>query len=66
MRGDRDEAIALLREASDSDYRQSNMWIRDDPALASLHGDPEFEAIVEEMRRRNEDPAPTGRATSNE
>ena len=27
----------------------------DDPDLASLHGDPEFEAIVEELRRRNEE-----------
>jgi hypothetical protein len=28
--------------------------ILDDPDLASLQGDPEFEAIVEELRRRNE------------
>jgi hypothetical protein len=42
------------------------MWIRDDPALASLHGDPEFEAIVEEMSRRNEEPSPAERATRNE
>ena len=40
----------------DNGYRQSNMWILKDPDLASLHGDPEFEAIVEELRRRNEEP----------
>jgi hypothetical protein len=27
----------------------------DDHDLASLHGDPEFEAIVEELKRRNEE-----------
>jgi hypothetical protein len=35
-------------------------WSRlhDDPDLASLHGDPEFEAIVEELKRRNQDAEP--------
>jgi serine/threonine protein kinase/tetratricopeptide (TPR) repeat protein len=65
-RGDRDEAIAILREALDNGYRQSNMWILDDPELATLHGDREFEAIVEELSRRNEEPAAAGRATEGE
>jgi serine/threonine protein kinase/tetratricopeptide (TPR) repeat protein len=66
VRGNRDEAIAFLRDALDNGYRQPNMVILDDPDLASLHGDREFEAIVEEMVRRNEEPPAAGRATEDE
>jgi len=66
LQGGRDEAIAILRAALDNGYRQSNMWIRDDNALASLRGDPAFEAIVEELSRRNEEPPPAGRASEDE
>jgi hypothetical protein len=66
VRGNRDEAIAILRDALDNGLRQPNMWIREDPDLASLHGDPEFEVIVEELSRRNEEPLGTGRATEDE
>jgi hypothetical protein len=38
-------------------YSPAPGWVRDDPDLTSLHGDPEFEAIVEELRRRNEEEA---------
>ncbi|MHC4710077.1 MAG: tetratricopeptide repeat protein, partial [Planctomycetota bacterium] len=66
MQGGRDEAIAILQVALDNGYRQPNMWILDDKALASLHGDPAFEAIVEELSRRNEEPAAAGRANEDE
>jgi serine/threonine protein kinase/tetratricopeptide (TPR) repeat protein len=56
LRGDRDGAIGMLREALDHGYRGPSSWpSMDDPDLASLHGDPEFEAIAEELRRRRED-----------
>jgi len=66
LRGGRDDAIAILRVALDNGYRQPNMWILDDKALASLHGDPAFEAIVEELSRRNEEPPAAGRANEDE
>jgi tetratricopeptide (TPR) repeat protein len=59
------EAILILQNALDNGYRGPKSWnqdrrlsIRDDPDLTSLHGDPEFEEIVEELRRRNEDGDP--------
>jgi serine/threonine protein kinase/tetratricopeptide (TPR) repeat protein len=55
LRGSRDEALGILRDALDNGYRQPNMPILDDPDLASLHGDRGFEAIVEELTRRNEE-----------
>jgi hypothetical protein len=65
-RNRRDEAISFLGEVLDHDSRDprsemDDTWLRgirtipDDPLLAFLHGDPEFEAIVEELKRRNED-----------
>ena len=53
----REEAIAVLEEALDSGFRQPDMAILDDSDFASLHGDPEFEVIVEELKRRNEEGA---------
>ncbi len=59
LRGDRDEAIRMLREALDHGYRGYSYWpSMDDPELGSLHGDPEFEEIAEEFRRRNEEGEP--------
>lgn len=56
MRGDRDQAIAALREAIDSGWRtswaqlDSSWWLlEDDWRLASLHQDPEFIVLVEEL-----------------
>jgi len=49
-----DEAITLLKDAVDNGLT----WyvsVRDDPDFASLHGDPGFEAIVEELKRSVED-----------
>jgi non-specific serine/threonine protein kinase/serine/threonine-protein kinase len=56
----RDETIAFLREVLDHDSRdpQYIRTILDDPLLASLHGDPEFERIVQELRRRNDGTEP--------
>jgi serine/threonine protein kinase/thioredoxin-like negative regulator of GroEL len=64
--GRRDEAISFLQGAVDNGFRTAcwrnpcpihpNGWsIHDDSDLAALHGDPEFEAIAEELRRRNEE-----------
>jgi TolB-like protein/Flp pilus assembly protein TadD len=57
MRGDRDQAIAGLREAIDVGWRVSwtyprdaSWWmLRQDWKLASLHQDPEFIAMVNEL-----------------
>ncbi len=49
MRGDRDRAIAGLREAIDVGWR-SNWWtLRLDWKLESLHQDPEFIALLNEL-----------------
>lgn len=34
-----------------------DLWITEDADFASLHNDPEFEAIVAEVGRRNEESA---------
>jgi serine/threonine protein kinase len=49
-RGKREEALDFLQRALDNGYASDR--ICDDPDLASLHGDPEFEAIVAEVKRR--------------
>jgi TolB-like protein/Flp pilus assembly protein TadD len=56
MRGDRDQAIASLREAIDVGWRASDpaldgtWWtLHQDWRLASLHQDPEFIAMVDEL-----------------
>jgi serine/threonine protein kinase/Tfp pilus assembly protein PilF len=51
LQGQRDEALDHLRGAVGHGF--SSLWVTQDPDLASLHGDPEFEAIVEELERRN-------------
>ncbi|HET7712287.1 MAG TPA: protein kinase, partial [Thermoanaerobaculia bacterium] len=45
--GRKDEALKALRKAHDAGYRDSQ-WARQDPDLASLHGDPEFERLYPE------------------
>ncbi|MFQ5793411.1 MAG: tetratricopeptide repeat protein, partial [Acidobacteriota bacterium] len=50
LTGDREGAIHLLRRAVDLGYQSE--WIARDPDLDSLHGDPAFEAIVAEVKRR--------------
>jgi tetratricopeptide (TPR) repeat protein/tRNA A-37 threonylcarbamoyl transferase component Bud32 len=46
----REEALVYLREAVDRGFAEA--FIRDDPDLASLRGDPEFEALVAEVMER--------------
>jgi hypothetical protein len=50
-RGERDEALGLFRQAVDQGWAER--WILDDdPDLLPLRGDPEFEAIVDEVKER--------------
>jgi tetratricopeptide (TPR) repeat protein len=55
LEGRRREALSLLQEALDNGYsaRGFSCW---KPNLTYLQGDPELEAIVEELKRRNEEP----------
>ena len=48
--GDPERALEYLRWTNDNGWAIA--WLADDPDLASLHGDPEFEAIVADIRRR--------------
>jgi non-specific serine/threonine protein kinase/serine/threonine-protein kinase len=48
--GDRERALALLGEALDCGYASS--FILSDPDFDSLRGDPEFEAMLDEVRSR--------------
>ncbi|MFC1573008.1 tetratricopeptide repeat protein [Candidatus Eisenbacteria bacterium] len=54
LQGRRREALSLLQEALDNGYTAQGFsgW---KPNLTYLQGDPEFEAIVEELKRRNEE-----------
>jgi non-specific serine/threonine protein kinase/serine/threonine-protein kinase len=51
LRGDRIKAMDWLRQAVDHGYTNAD-GMAHDPELASLHGDPEFEAIVAEVKKR--------------
>ena len=54
LAGDRVEALRLLRRSVElGSYRDE--VIANDPDLASLHGDPEFETIVAEVKKRSEE-----------
>jgi TolB-like protein/class 3 adenylate cyclase/cytochrome c-type biogenesis protein CcmH/NrfG len=51
LQGARQKALAALRQAIDAGWR--TLWwyyLERDPNLESLHGDPEFQAMVEEIR----------------
>jgi TolB-like protein/DNA-binding winged helix-turn-helix (wHTH) protein/Tfp pilus assembly protein PilF len=50
MRGDRDQAIASLREAIDTGWRVYWWMLRDDWKLESLRQDPEFIAMMNELQ----------------
>jgi len=43
------EALDLLRQAKAAGYRNLE-WARRDPDLACLHGEPEFEKILEPVQ----------------
>ena len=50
MRGMKDEALAALREAVDSGWRTSwRFLLKHDAILSSLHGEPGFQVIVDEL-----------------
>ncbi len=50
LTGDRTEALRLLKKNIEGgDY---DMWIASDPDLGSLHGDPEFETLVAEIKNK--------------
>ena len=51
VRGRRDEALDRLRRATENGYTDVRSWMKDSQ-LESLHGDPEFEAIVAEAKQR--------------
>lgn len=48
LEGERERAIDLLEQAFASGFGQRD-WVRQDPDLASLRGDPRFEALVAEQ-----------------
>jgi non-specific serine/threonine protein kinase/serine/threonine-protein kinase len=52
LRGDRDKAMDWLHQASDAGFANADHMIKD-PDLSFLHGDPEFEAIAAEVKRRS-------------
>jgi len=50
VQGDKQKALSALREAIDDGWR--NTWwaeLRYDPTLQSLHAEPEYQAMVEEI-----------------
>jgi hypothetical protein len=55
LRGDHPTALNWLRQAADAGY-YANAANADellkDPSFTSLHGDPEFEAIVAEVKKQ--------------
>ena len=59
LSGDRPQALDSLRQAVEGGFRDADA-MANDPDLASLRGDPEFEAIVAAARRNREMSAATG------
>jgi non-specific serine/threonine protein kinase/serine/threonine-protein kinase len=51
LRGRRDEAIQSLRQALDHGFKR-HVAVTHDPDFDSLRGDPEFEAVVAEIKQR--------------
>jgi len=49
----RNKAAGYLHQLLERGYTDKEMWIAQDPNLEFLHGDPEFEAILAEIRRNN-------------
>ncbi|MCM2254272.1 MAG: hypothetical protein NDJ94_01255 [Vicinamibacteria bacterium] len=52
LAGRKAEAIAALRKALEKGVPRPMVPLAEDPELASLRGDAEFEAILEELRKR--------------
>jgi tetratricopeptide (TPR) repeat protein len=52
-KGDRDEALSLLRQAVDHGLApHTDLGLEKDPDLQSLHGDPRFAALVAHAKER--------------
>jgi hypothetical protein len=50
LRGDKQKALSALRQAIDEGWRDSWWYhLKYDPTLESLHGEPEFQAMVAEI-----------------
>jgi tetratricopeptide (TPR) repeat protein len=45
------EALTMIRRAVETGFTD-NEWISRDPDLACLHGDPEFERLIDEKKRK--------------
>jgi Flp pilus assembly protein TadD len=52
LTGDRERALALLAQAIDRGFHPPAFIARHDPFLASLHGEPAFEALCVEAERK--------------
>jgi tetratricopeptide (TPR) repeat protein len=51
LRGEKQKALSALRQAIDEGWRRDWWyWLQQKPDLEPLHGDPEFQAMVEEIR----------------
>jgi len=53
----KDEALRWLEQGFEERERLNISWIKVDPLLDSLHGDPRFEALVQKVvaRKHNSD-----------
>ncbi len=51
LQGKRDESLAWLRQSVEHGYANAD-WMTKDTDLTSLHGDPRFEALVAEARKK--------------
>ncbi len=50
MQGDKQKALAALRQAIDEGWRASWWYfLKQDPSLESLHDEPEYQAMIAEI-----------------
>ena len=50
--GNKDEALAVLNKAREAGYSTLITWAARDPDLACLHGEPEFQRLLEEGKQK--------------
>ena len=51
LQGEKQKALTALRQAIDAGWRRDCWyWLQKKPDLEPLHGDPEYEAMVDEIR----------------